>query len=1339
MTKPARVVLISAGSMILLLLIVAVAGYTIAQSGWFQNKVRERLVAEVEKATGGTAEIGSFHFDWKTLTAEVDGFVVHGTEPKPGPPLLSVDKLTIGLKIVSLMKRDVDIRLLRADTPKAFVLVRPDGTTNIPSPKLPQTSNKTGPETLLDLAIGRFEINNGTADVRAAGAAPKITPYSAKGENLKGVLTYDAAGPRYGGDISVSPLTMIYGKYLPVPVNAQVSLRFEKDRLQISKAHLTTARSTVDLDGTLDHFSAPVIEAQYRGRFDLAELGKALGMKGADSGTANSEGKLHFVSATDYKAAGTLQFAGVSLTQPGLNLRDVHGDTRFSADPKLIDLEAMRLYALGGEIRGSAQLRELDRYVVKGELSGFDAARLAQDFASAKIPYDGVISGPFESQGRLSQLAHNDYSVSAKLGISPAANHMPLRGLLDVRLDAQHGNVVMEPSFLQLPSTRLTFSGSLNRQLAVHVQSTDLSDLKPVAGANLPVSLDHGQITFDGTVNGNLSSPVVQGHFSGSNLVYSQQKIDVASADIVVQKSGAEIRNGTFGYQSLRGQLNASVTLNNWKLLDPNAIKADVSLQNADLSNLLAIAGQHGLAITGTVQASGHLTGSVGNPQAVADLTVTKGTMQGEPFDKLTIHLDAPNATTEKAQILLAAGTRQLHGTVTYGHAAGQFLPGTANFEFSSNAMQLAQFKTVHDNQPSLSAVVQFSASGSAKLLKPVKNQPGYLLQTITADVNAKNVNLEQRQVGDLTLTARTSLSPNGPVVNAHVQSDFAKADIRGDAQFVLSGDYPGSGSVAFSKVDLATLRSVVAAPSDTGTYALGGTIEGSLSFSGAALKQNSWNAKLEIPKLLVRPPNPSDPVLAQFTLSNSQPIRATLKSNKITIESAHLVSRDTDVSVSGTIALDSKTPLDLHVDGKADLSVLHVFERDIYSSGAVELKATVRGTYQSPNIGGFLDLKNANINLIDAPNGLSNAQGRVTFDGNRANLQNLTAETGGGKVKMTGFLAFAGKTITFRVQAEASAVRIRYPEGVSTVVDASLSLTGSRERSVLSGTITILRTAFNPRTDVGSILASSASPVKTVSVQTGILGGLQFDVGVQTSPDISFQTALTESLQAEANLRLRGTVSNPVLLGRINITQGDLTFFGNKYTINSGTISFYNPVKLEPILNVDLETRARGVDVTITVSGPIDKLNVSYHSDPPLQFSDIVALLATGRTPSDATVAARQPAAATQSWEQRGASALVGQAIANPVAGRLQRFFGVSKLKIDPLLSGITGNPQARLTIEQQVTPDVTFTYITDVANTSTQIVRVEWAINKNVSAVALREENGYFGLDIFYKKRFK
>jgi translocation and assembly module TamB len=151
-----------------------------------------------------------------------------------------------------------------------------------------------------------------------------------------------------------------------------------------------------------------------------------------------------------------------------------------------------------------------------------------------------------------------------------------------------------------------------------------------------------------------------------------------------------------------------------------------------------------------------------------------------------------------------------------------------------------------------------------------------------------------------------------------------------------------------------------------------------------------------------------------------------------------------------------------------------------------------------------------------------------------------------------------------------------------------------------------------------------------------------------------------------------------------------------------------------------------------------MNKLNVTYRSDPPLQFSDIVALLATGRAPaSDVSLTARQSASA-QGWQQLGASALVGQALANPVSGRLQRFFGVSRIKIDPQLTGIE-NPQARLTLEQQVTPDITFTYITNVTRSNPQVVRIEWSLNRTWSVVAVRDESGIFGVDIYYKKRLR
>ena len=250
----------------------------------------------------------------------------------------------------------------------------------------------------------------------------------------------------------------------------------------------------------------------------------------------------------------------------------------------------------------------------------------------------------------------------------------------------------------------------------------------------------------------------------------------------------------------------------------------------------------------------------------------------------------------------------------------------------------------------------------------------------------------------------------------------------------------------------------------------------------------------------------------------------------------------------------------------------------------------------------------------------------------------------------------------------------------------------------------------------------------------------MKLDLDVRTTPGASFQTSIAESLQGQANLTVRGTAATPGVLGRVVVTEGVLVFFGTKYTVNDATVSFYTPNKIEPVVNLSLVTKARGVQVTVNVTGPMSNLNLAYQSDPPLPFSEIVGLLATGRSPtSDPVLVAKQPATPPQNFQQMGESALLSQAVSNPVSGQLQRVFGVSQLKIDPTFTSGSELPQARLTLQQQITSGLTFTYITNLASSDPQIVRVEWAVNPQWSLIATRDDNGLFGVDFFYKRRFR
>src|SRR4029079_13780550 len=87
----------------ILVVICAVAGLLIVRSGWFRELVRVRIVTEIERATGGNVEVGNFSFKWETLTARISPLVLHGTEPGSEAPLLQVEYLSVGMRVISLV------------------------------------------------------------------------------------------------------------------------------------------------------------------------------------------------------------------------------------------------------------------------------------------------------------------------------------------------------------------------------------------------------------------------------------------------------------------------------------------------------------------------------------------------------------------------------------------------------------------------------------------------------------------------------------------------------------------------------------------------------------------------------------------------------------------------------------------------------------------------------------------------------------------------------------------------------------------------------------------------------------------------------------------------------------------------------------------------------------------------------------------------------------------------------------------------------------------------------------------------------------------------------------
>jgi translocation and assembly module TamB len=92
-------------------------------------------------------------------------------------------------------------------------------------------------------------------------------------------------------------------------------------------------------------------------------------------------------------------------------------------------------------------------------------------------------------------------------------------------------------------------------------------------------------------------------------------------------------------------------------------------------------------------------------------------------------------------------------------------------------------------------------------------------------------------------------------------------------------------------------------------------------------------------------------------------------------------------------------------------------------------------------------------------------------------------------------------------------------------------------------------------------------------------------------------------------------------------------------------------------------------------------------------------------------------------------------------LSNRVQRLFGGSRIKIDPQGISTETNPNRgpQVTIEQQVADNLTLTYSTNVSQASQQIIQMEYNVTRNISVVALRDQNGVVSFDVKIRQRKK
>jgi translocation and assembly module TamB len=1326
-------------------------------------------VSVTERATGGRVEIGSFSYDWRDLTAEVAPFVLHGAEPASAPPLLGADKIKIQLRIISLFEKKVDIASLVFESPRLYIRVAPDGTTNVPRPRFTSNGNDLV-ERLLDLKVRHIELHHAEASYNSW----KL-PLDAAGEHLEVSLRYQAAShnsaPRYICSIS-SADARITSSLLQGPaefgLDAQIALG--KNTIQLLSASLISGGMKLQAAGSVDELSAPHGEFDLSAALPIEELSKMFRLPIEPRGTVEFQGHASaggpaVYGKVPYRITGKLTGRGLGYVHQGLQISGVSLATRADVSPNGIRLADLDLSTPQGRFHGTAQVAAFQRVPsgvsVTGAIEGVSIGEVGRLAGRETDGLSGSLSGSVHLEGQLSPSGLSGVVAGADLDIKPGDGARPVHGAIAVNYDQRSGKIALGNSRIAVGASEASLSGTFGDTLAVHVVSRNLEDLIPVLRAlgatppaRWPVQLHDGVARVDASVTGSLDNARISGkadfeklklddHELGAGLdgraLGARQdgyEVDHVATTFNLDRSSANLLTVNILQGNLRLEGQGRAGLHNWKLEGTSPISALATLRAADLQTLAAEAGMAPPPASGAISATLRISGSLESPLVNGNVALDDLTAYGEHFTaaRASVTLTATALELSNGEARHGAARVTLSGG--YNHPANDWKDGSLRFDIATSDVDLAQLKRVREFEGGLGGRLDLKASGAAKIVK------GQLdLTSLNGQLSVRNAMLDGRAYGNLDVTAATKL----PVLTLTAMASVGDYQIRGSGEWRMEGDYRGQAHVQIPRISFATLHDLSPGKHVRKDLPFDGFIEGEALIAGPLNQPSQMKTDVTLSTVQFNPsPNTRPLAGVQFqdlVLKNAQPIHIAATGGAIDIGHASFIGKDTTLEAAGRLALDSKTPWDLTIQGRINFSILELFNPDLLGSGASLLNVAIHGPLLEPQVEGRLELRNASLFLRDVPNGIDQANGVILFDRNRATVQNLSAQTGGGDIQFESgsFVGFRGTALVYRLQAAAHNVRYRSGDGVSLSLDGSMALVGTSENSVLSGSVSVTRAAFNPRTDLGILLASTAKPVAEAA-PNDYLNGVQLDVHIVTARTLEVETSLTRNIQADADVRVRGTPDRPVLLGQVTVNSGQVEFFGNKYSINRGEISFNNPSKIEPNINIDLSTKVRGITVDISFSGSLNKLNFSYRSDPPLQASDIIALLAVGRTPAAAgpLASAQMPNNLNSSFLGTGDNSLLSQAIA-PNSGRLQKFFGVSHIKIDPQLNDITIVPQARLTMEQQISPDITLTYITNLEVANQQIVRAEWDFSKKWAAVALRDENGAFSIDIQYRKRFK
>jgi translocation and assembly module TamB len=1293
--------------LVLLIAVGVVAGYFYLQSTGFREFAMRKIIEQVDESTGGRTQIRSFDFNLSTLTAHLYGVVIQGREAPGAPPLLRIDKLTVGLKIRSVLHRQISLRELLVERPVVHLQVDEHGNNNIPQPP---PSNSTSNTDIFDLAVGRTAISDGEIDYN-----DRKIPLDADLHNLRTDVRFELLARQYRGSIAYDSGHLRYDKYTPLAHDLNASFTASPSLFKLDSASITVGASVIKLTADVTDFTNPAVQGNYDILLhsqDVAEFAS-----GSDpAGEIAMQGTFHAANVKDRSLLRSLTIEGqlgskaiaITISDGRLEARNLRGHYRI-ADGSL-RANGIETQTLGGLIRATLDVDHLDSTPsshVKANLQGISLNAAQRVFGRRElspVTVSGALDGTTEiswvgpvsnAHARLDAVIRGTETGAAA---DSSAKNVSLSGSIHAAYDGPKGTLSLLQTTLRMPGTNLAADGQISNrsQLEVKVETSDLQRLVALVSAFRPagaeVPLVSGSATMNATVQGSMRKPEISARLNARDL--KVQGSEWKSVDMALKADPTQITVTSGSLTNVHqghADFDAKIGLSDWSYLPASPIQAHLSLRQMQIADLQHLANVD-YPVSGEVSANVSISGSQLDPRGSGSIDVLKARAYDEPLKTVSLKFHGDNGSVE-SQIHIAADAGAANATLTYTPKTKAYI-----VRLDAPAIVLQKLKAVQAKNLSIQGSVTVTASGQGTLDDP----------QLTASIRLPKLEVKEKSI----MGVKADIHVANKRADLTLDSQIAEASVRGRGHVDLTGDYPVEASFDTAAIPLQALLATFSSQAPEG---FSGQTELHATLKGPLKDKTRLEAHIVIPTLTA--------TYQALQVGAAGPIRADYAHSVVTLQPAEIRGTGTSLRVQGSVPVGGTSAPNLTAQGSIDARIFRILSPDLRSSGviAVDLRAT--GSTDGPQVSGQVRLQNVAFATPAAPLGIDKLNGVLDVGGERVQISSLTGEVGGGHISAGGSITYR-PTPQFDIALQADTVRLRYPDGLRSVLDGNLTWVGNLDASTVNGRVLIGALSFTPDFDLATFGDQFSGNASAPAVP-GFGDTISLQIAIQSKENLT-ATSSQISLEGSASLNATGTVANPIITGRTDLTSGELFYRNVRYELQRGIITLADPGETRPTLDVSVSTTIEQYNLTMNLRGPFDMLTTSYTSDPPLSTADIINLIARGKTSSEL-------AASSQSTDS-----MIASQAASQFSGSVQKLAGISSLQIDPLFGGNNQNPSARLAVQQRVTKNFLFTFSTDVSQPGNEIVEGDYQINKRWSVSVSRGQVGGVSVDGRFHTKF-